>query len=289
MFNAINFAPLYEFIVKIFVFFERPSVQIQLLALISAILLAWLLSKGIGSLVKGLVFPTPLKPYGQRGLILIEYLNFPVLSLIALTLAGKLLLAQDWLVGLLSKVTTLFWVLLVYRFFVGSLYAAFSKSFVRRYHYRLFAPLFILYIIAELLAYLTNLEPLRNLVLTTVFESAITAGTLFQAIVGLYLWVGVLWGAQDVLYRLITKQTTAEPGVVEAILTLTRYILIGFGIVVVITHLGFNPTTVAAITGGLSVGIGFSLRDDYLLALALAYKRLSATSSAGFCSYLKGL
>ena len=261
MFNGINFAPLYEFIVKIFVFFGRPSVQIQLLAIISAILLTWLLSKGIGSLVKGLVFPTPLKPYGQWGLILIDYLNFPVLGLIALTLASKLLLAQDWLVGLLSEVTTLFWVLLVYRFFIGSLYAAFSKSFVRRHHYRLFAPLFILYIIAQLLAYLTNLEPLRNIVLTTVFESAITVGTLFQAIVGLYLWVGVLWGAQDVLYRLITKQITAEPGVVEAILTLTRYILIGFGIVVVLSQLGFNPTTVAAITGGLSIGAGFGLQE----------------------------
>ncbi|MGK7875223.1 MAG: mechanosensitive ion channel family protein [Xenococcaceae cyanobacterium] len=261
MFNGFNFAPLYDFITKIFIFFERPSVQIQLLAILLVILLAWLLSKGLGYLIKRWQLPTPLQSYWQAGLVLFKYLNFPILGLIAIAIAGQLILSQGLLVGLLSKVIKLFWVLLVYRLFIGILYAAFSKSFVRRYHYRLFAPLFILYLIAEILSYLTNLKPLTNVVLTSVFESTITVGSLFEAIVGLYLWIGILWGAQDILYRLIAKQTAAEPGVVEAALTLIRYVLIGFGIVVVLSHLGLNPTTVAAITGGLSVGAGFGLQE----------------------------
>jgi small-conductance mechanosensitive channel len=40
-----------------------------------------------------------------------------------------------------------------------------------------------------------------------------------------------------------------------------RYVLIGLGVFMAMSVLGFNPTTVAAITGGLSIGIGFALQD----------------------------
>ena len=261
MFNQFYFAPLSDFLTKILIFFERPSFQIQLLAISLAILLAWLLSKVIESLIQRRKLPTHLETYTQRFLILIRYLNFPLLGLIAIAITSELLLSQGWLFGLLTKATTLFWVLLVYRFFIGILYAVFSPSSIRPYHYRLFAPLFILYFITEILSNLTSLEPLSNIVLTSFFETAITVGSLFKAIVGLYLWVGILWGVQSILYRLITQQTKAEPDAVEAVLTSSRYILIGLGIILILSNLGFNTATLAAITGGLSLGIGFGLQE----------------------------
>ncbi|MDJ0573585.1 MAG: mechanosensitive ion channel [Xenococcaceae cyanobacterium MO_234.B1] len=262
MFNESDFAPLYDFLTKILIFFERPSFQIQLLAILLGILLAWLLSKVLKSLIQRWELPTylletPVQPF----LVIIYYLNFPLLGLIAIAFTSQLLLLQGWLVGLLTKVTTLFWTLLFYRLFIGILYAVFSPSFFRPYHYRLFAPLFILYLITEILSYLTNLEPITNIVLTSFFETAITVGSLFKAIVGLYFWVGVLWATQGLLYRLITQQTKAEPGEVEAILTLSRYILIGLGLIMVLSNLGFNTATLAAITGGLSLGIGVGLQE----------------------------
>jgi small-conductance mechanosensitive channel len=46
-----------------------------------------------------------------------------------------------------------------------------------------------------------------------------------------------------------------------AALTLVRYILISMGVLFVLSQLQLGPTTLAAITGGLSVGVGFGLRE----------------------------
>ncbi len=172
-----------------------------------------------------------------------------------------MLLLQGSLVGLLTNTTYFLGTWLSYRLFLGILYACFAPSKVIDYHYRFFAPLFSLYFITGILSNLTNLESLSQVVLTSAFANVLTIGFLFNSFVGLYIWIGVLSGIQDLLYLLMTKQTKAEPGLIESVLTSSRYLLIGFGITVVVGQLGLNSTTVAAITGGLSVGLGFSLRE----------------------------
>jgi small-conductance mechanosensitive channel len=79
--------------------------------------------------------------------------------------------------------------------------------------------------------------------------------------VGLYFWINATYGFQDVAQRVIVRRSHLHAGSVEASLTILRYVLIGLGIVVAMSVLGFNPTTVAAISGGLSIGIGFALQD----------------------------
>ncbi len=264
MFNEFDFAPLSDFLTKILIFLERPSFQIQLLAILLTILLAWLISKLITYLMEIIQkqkLPTYLEIGVQRCCGVIHYLNFPLSSLILITITSHLLRSQGWLIGLVMKVASLFWVLLIYRFFLGILYSFFAKYVIRRYHYRLFAPLFILFLILEILSYLTNLEPLSTIVVTSFFETAVTIGALFRAIVDLYLWIGFLWLTQAILYELITQQTKAEAVVVEVLLTSSRYILITLGIILVLSQLGFNTATLAAITGGLSLGIGFGLQE----------------------------
>ncbi len=263
MFNELNFAPLYDFFTKILIFLDRSAVRLQLLAILLAILLAWLLEKVLESRIQKqqLQFPNYLATHAKRLFIILNYLKFPLLGLIALWINRQMLLSQGSLTGLLTKAKTLFWAWLFYRLSLGILYAFFDQSAVRRYHYRFYAPLFTLYFIITILSDLTNLKSLTEVVLTSVFANALTIGSLFNAIVGLYIWIGVLCGTQDLLYLLITKRTTAQPGVVEATLASIRYILIIFGIILVLGQLGLNQTTVAAITGGLSVGIGFGSKE----------------------------
>ncbi len=265
MFNELNFAPLYDFVTKILIFLDRSRVQIQLLAILLAILLAWFLEKVLESRIEQLQLqlqlPNYLEIHAKRLFIVLKYLESPLLGLTTISITRQLLLSQGLLTGLLTEVTYLFWAWLFYRFFLGILYAFFGQSMVSRYHYRLYAPLFTLYVIIKILSYLTNLESLNRVVLTSVFANALTIGSLFNAIVGLYIWVGVLSGIQDLLYLLLTKRPKVQPGVIEATLTTSRYILIILGIIVVLSQLGLNPTTVAAISGGLSVGVGFSLQD----------------------------
>ncbi len=265
MFNELNFAPLYDFFTKILIFLDRPSVRLQILAILLSILLAWFLEKVLESRIEKLQLqlqlPNYLEIHAKSLFIVLKYLESPLLGLTTISITRQLLLSQGLLTGLLTEVIYLFWAWLFYRFFLGILYAFFDQSMVSRYHYRLYVPLFTLYVILRILSYLTNLDSLKGVVLTSVFANALTIGSLFNAIVGLYIWIGALFGIKDLLYLIITKRTTAQPAVVEAALTSLSYILIGFGIIVVLGKLGLNSTTVAAITGGLSVGVGFSLQE----------------------------
>ncbi|MGK7947559.1 MAG: mechanosensitive ion channel family protein [Xenococcaceae cyanobacterium] len=234
------------------------------MAILLAILLAWLLEKVLESRIQKqqLQFPNYLATHAKRLFIILNYLKLPLLGLIAIWINRQMLLSQGSLTGLLTEVKTLFWVWLFYRLSLGIPYAFFDQSAVRNYHYRFYAPLFTLYVILTILSNLTNLKSLTEIVLMTpVFANALTISSLFSSIVGLYIWIGVLCGTQDLLYLLITKRTTAQPSVVEATLTSIRYILITLGIILVLGQLGLNQTTIAAITGGLSVGIGFGSKE----------------------------
>ncbi|MGK7897809.1 MAG: mechanosensitive ion channel family protein [Xenococcus sp. (in: cyanobacteria)] len=263
MFNELNLAPLYDFFTKILIFLDRPAVRLQLVAILLAIILAWLLDKVLEYRIQKLQlqFPHYLDAYAKRLFVILNYLKFPLFSLTILWLIRQLFLSQGALTGLLLEANNLLWVLFFFHLFLGIEYAFFEQSAVRRYHYFFYAPLFFLYLIIKILSYLTNLESLSTVVVASVFTNALTLGTLFNVIVGLYIWIGVLSGTQDLLYLLITKRTTAQPAVVEAALASTRYILIILGVIVVLGQLGLNATTVAAITGGLSVGIGFGLQE----------------------------
>ncbi|MFN5516382.1 MAG: mechanosensitive ion channel family protein [Cyanobacteriota bacterium] len=62
----------------------------------------------------------------------------------------------------------------------------------------------------------------------------------------------------------------------RAALILSRYFLIGLGVVVIVGYIGVNPTAFAAITGGLSVGVGFGLKEvfsNFISGIILLFER----------------
>jgi small-conductance mechanosensitive channel len=89
----------------------------------------------------------------------------------------------------------------------------------------------------------------------------VTISALLFATVGLYFWIEAAFSLQKLLTHLVVDSTAAHAGRVEASFTIMRYILIGLGVYFAMSALGFDPTTVAAITGGLSLGVGFALQD----------------------------
>ncbi|MCB0145415.1 MAG: mechanosensitive ion channel, partial [Caldilineaceae bacterium] len=93
------------------------------------------------------------------------------------------------------------------------------------------------------------------------FTNPITLGSLLFATVGFYFWYDGSGVIKDLLRFLIAPYTSADPGTVEASLTIGRYVLISIGILVVLAILGFDSTMLAFATGGLSVGIGFGSKE----------------------------
>ena len=260
--------PLVQLIDKVLIFMGRPGVQLQVLAIILAISVTWLITHKLWVLIQRHLLSVPpstlskrYKQYWSISLQFLQYLLFPSLGLLTLSCIQLLLLSRARFAGLLTVTIKLFWVLLIYRVCIGILVLIAGETNAGRYRTRLLAPMLLLIIAGEILGLLTPINTLAGVVLASIFNTSITLGGLFITTVGLYLWIYGVWLGQEVLLRLITRFTQANPGQMEAGLTLTRYLLISLGVIVVLGTLGLDSTTLAAVTGGLSVGLGFGLKE----------------------------
>ena len=140
-------------------------------------------------------------------------------------------------------------------------YAVFPEAVVRKYRWQYFTPLLIFSIISIIINLFSELPKLAQVAPIELFGAPITLGAIFATTVGIYFWI-VGWFLLEKLLQLLLKvKTQLEQGAVKASLLIVRYLILGLGIVLIFGYVGFNTTTLAAITGGLSVGIGFSLRD----------------------------
>ncbi|NEP84820.1 MAG: mechanosensitive ion channel, partial [Okeania sp. SIO3B3] len=185
----------------------------------------------------------------------------PTFVLIAVALTGIGLSHAGYLNGLLSAIVSVLWVWLIYRFVLAMCYAIFPMDSVTRFHFRFFAPLFGVFVVYVIVNLVTDVSMVTRVVVLNIFESPVTIGALLAATVGLYFYIDGVWGVSKITYQLSTRYTSVNPGLLEAGLTLGGYILIALGVFTMVNVIGLDSTTIAAITGGLSVGIGFGLRE----------------------------
>lgn len=247
---------------------ERDGVRSQLIAIALSLFAGWLLSKWLWRWLQK-TFPQTTEfiwddarlPPRQYLAALIQHLDFPIISLIALNLSRNFFIAQNWIQGLLRVAIQVIWFYLAYRLFLVSLYAAFSLVQVRRYHFRLFAPLFILFVLRTIINLYQNLEQLAQISPFKLFNSPITLGGIFFLTVGLYFWMVTITLLETVILGLFRAKSQLESGTLEASFLLIRYFLMALGIVLILGYIGVDGTALAAITGGLSVGIGFGLQQ----------------------------
>jgi len=193
--------------------------------------------------------------------IVLQQVTFPLLAIALLAVTDAIFANLGWLRGLLTLAAALLTLFTCYRLLIALLYIVAHRRRAGRYQRRLFGPLLFVFILLLILSQLTDLEMLAQVILFPLFDNPVTIGALFLATVGLYFWIDATFGVQDVLKRVIAGRTHAHEGTVEASLTILRYILIGLGIYWAMSVLGLNPTTVAAISGGLSIGVGLALQD----------------------------
>jgi potassium efflux system protein len=254
---------------KHLIFLERVDVQRQLLAIALSLIVGWLLSRRLWAELRK-IFPHATDfvwgderlPRRQYLAALIKHLDLSLISLITLTLSRNLFTLLDWTRGLLSVAIYLLWAFFLYCFFIVSLYAAFPLAKVRQYRFRLFGPLFLLFVLRTIINLYNNLEQLSQITPFKLFNSPVTLRSIFILLVGLYFWVVIVILLEDILLGLLVGSgTQLEIGAIQASLLLVRYFLVALGIVFILGYVGFNITAIAAIAGGLSVGIGFGLQQ----------------------------
>ena len=167
----------------------------------------------------------------------------------------------DLLYGLLVEFTWVLGTLFTFRIFVGLLYSFFDAPAAKSYHHLFVRPLLIILIIVELLSRISDMGDIANIVLITLASIPFTIRAVAIATVGLYFWTMATRGVEDVLYLLATRYTRLDPGNTQAVLTLGRYVFVTGGVIFALSQFQLDAATVAAITGGLSIGIGFGLRE----------------------------
>ncbi len=268
----------------------RPAVLLQLAAMVVILTLAAVLTRPVKNALINFASRISLNqfeaglPRWQRIVLrltrslfyFIGQLLYPLLAILLTWLAIALFNSLGWISGLLNDFQLLLWLYLAYRLVMGLLYAIFDFERVHYYQTRLFGPIFAILAISLLISQVTDPSNIASATLFSFLDSSITIGGLLLIVIGLPLWIIFTDLIKDVLQIIwLGLNRNAQQGAIEAWLTLLRYGLIGMGFVAILVNLGLDTTTIAAITGGLSIGVGFALQDvikNFLGGLILLFE-----------------
>ncbi len=268
MSNDPNLQAALEQLIKLWIYLQRPVLYRQIIALLVTALLAWvvayLLWRWVG---RGWVqrvsrrLNQPWDRYWYRITLVAEYATFPILGFVGVRLALSLFLAQGRRIELLNDLQFIFVLILVYRLFSALLTIILGEAYMRPYRTRLLGPLFALFLLERILNQLIDTSILADLRLWQVFGTPLTIGALLFIALALYFLFYVSRAIQDLLQQIILPRTQTDPNIVQAGLTIGRYLVIGLAFLIVFQTLELDLTTLAFISGGLSVGIGFGLQE----------------------------
>ncbi|MFN9694299.1 MAG: mechanosensitive ion channel family protein [Synechococcaceae cyanobacterium] len=126
---------------------------------------------------------------------------------------------------------------------------------------RLLRPLFLLWVLLVLLDALGSLGDLSILSLGVWFDTEVSLGTLFQVLVVLYLLLVGLELPANWTSTLLQKTLGISDGSGRALELILRYVVICLGVVWALGRLGINQNGLLAVAGGLSVGLGFGIKE----------------------------
>ncbi len=257
----------------------RPVVQQQLLVMLLILVIAWLVpellrrwrrqTKAAGRLPHGAGMSRRQRLAASAHLLLA-----PIVALLLLDLAIRLYAQRGLPDGLLADLNTLLWTWLGYRGVVILLFVLFGEAF-RPYRRWIVTPGFVILVIAQALYVLPGT--------VTLVDATINLGTLtftlsglLLAVLVLYLFIIAGWVIGQSMMHWLPNRITAEQGVVDSVATLTRYALLAAGIVLSLSLLGLDFTSLAIIAGGLSVGIGIGMQDfvsNFISGLVLLFEQ----------------
>ncbi len=252
----------------ILVFLRRPAVWQQWLVFLVTLGLAWLLAEGLRAREQldervqqwlGLTS----KPTLRSIWVLLDEALFPLVGLVLMWLAQMLFRAWNRPAGLLGEWVFLFWLILIYRLITVGLGAWLDRDNKRSIRVRLLAPLVGIVALLRVLGLLIDLDAVARAHVMTIGESPILLGPLFTTGVVLYFLFALSWAGQAFVQRVVVPRKNADPGMVNAVLTVARYAVIIVGVSFALGALGFDTSTVAFISGGLTVAIGFGSQQVF--------------------------
>lgn len=257
------------------IYLDRPIVQRQLLLVALIVLIAWAIPTGVRFWLRHRSSRRQIPERWQRRFEGAYLIIAPLLALLLMQIAIGVLNALKMPDGILIETRTILWYWLAYRGLLALLYARYGPAF-RTFHHRIFLPFFLLVLGAQVSGNFVNLRLVSELPLFTLFGTTITLRRLFAAITILYGFSVASWVLALAIRRTMGERSAIDPGVIESVVTITRYVVIGAGILIALYTLGLDLSTLALIGGGLSIGIGFGLQNiiaNFISGLVLLFEQ----------------
>ncbi|MFZ4805120.1 MAG: mechanosensitive ion channel family protein [Synechococcus lacustris] len=238
--------------------FSRPAVLWQLLVLLLVIGL-WFPLKGV--LRMEVKFWPLERQFPWLGLV--KPLANETLLWLLLILASRGLDALTGVAGLALFLARFYGICLLSRVLIVVLYQHLPLELVRRADLRVLRPLLTIGGLLSIFAQLSDLSLLMQAPLFSLGGQVISFGDLMLLLFGTYFLAAGTALPALALAWITRKIFNLEGPAYRATALLIRYMIVGLGLVYILAQVGVNPTLVAAVGGGLSVGLGFGLKEVF--------------------------
>ena len=128
---------------------------------------------------------------------------------------------------------------------------------------RLLRPGFLLMATLLVISEFDSLSDVAVIELAQVQGVTVSVGKLFNGLLVLYLVLVACGPPAAGLAWLLQRAVGMSNGSRKASELMLRYLVVGAGLVGVALHLGLNSTALIAVAGGLSVGLGFGIKEVF--------------------------
>ena len=226
-----------------FGYLQRPAVSLQALLCLAIVAI-----RAMPSLQRPWTMPRPLRPFIGPALLLTAYG------------ISELFEAPNGLLRFFG-LTWLGWGGL--KLLDLGLRRILPLRYVKELRNQLLVPAYITCMVLLLIARLDSLQDLAAIKIGKNIDLNITLGQTFGVLVISYLLVIGSGPPAGLLTWLLQRLARFSDSSRKAIELVFRYSLAGLGILVLLLQAGLNTTTLAAIAGGLSVGLGFGIKEVF--------------------------
>jgi small-conductance mechanosensitive channel len=128
---------------------------------------------------------------------------------------------------------------------------------------RLLRPLYLIAAAMLLIRSLDSLQDLAVIQFGQLLGVSINAGKLFNSLLVIYLVLVGCGPPAAGLAWMVQRALRLGDGSRKALELMLQYLVVGLGLVGVAIHLGVNTTGLIAVAGGLSVGLGFGVKEVF--------------------------
>ena len=128
---------------------------------------------------------------------------------------------------------------------------------------RLLRPGYLLFGVLLLISCVDSLSDLAVIEMGQLLGVRVMAGRVFDAVLLLYVVLVACEPPAAGLAWLLQKAVGMSDGSRKATELMLRYLVVALGLAAIAMHLGFNPNALIAIAGGLSVGLGFGIKEVF--------------------------